>query len=155
MKKSLHVYAALLFFLGLLLADNSAGAPSNMMGVQPCGTSSSLQTCKDLKPYQVVTSSQLESGEIAGAEVRNGGSLSLCGISTGNIVVLPGGNLLVTGIVNGAVINRGGHVEIEGTVQQLQAESGSTFVGGILGAVSGSGVVTFKKDAVVGRVRVK
>ena len=69
--------------------------------------------------------------------------------ANGDILVKKGGHLSVTGVVNAAVRNEGGVVEIEGSVSQLISNGGRAVVDGQVGNVSGSGPVTFNKGSVL------
>lgn len=87
---------------------------------------------KRARPRLVVDDTREESSIIASATVRRGGHLTFRGISDGNIVVEAGGRLTVMGMVRGAVINRGGEVEIRGTVERLDSTDGQNRILGVV-----------------------
>jgi len=99
-----------------------------------------------------VRKSVSESAIIDGATVHSGGSLSLSGVSNGDIIVNKGATLYVSGVVNGTIRNLGGAVEIEGTVRHVETRGGNVTVGGIVDAASGGGPITLKKGAVIAGV---
>ncbi len=102
-----------------------------------------------------VSSYKAESGIIDGARVLAGGSLYLSGISNGDITVNKNGKLVVTGIVNGAVKNNGGVIEVEGEVSSVVANAGNTIISGIVSYVRGSGKIVYKSGAVIAGQPVK
>lgn len=98
----------------------------------------------------VIATSVTESGMIAGAVVKRGGSLKLSGMSVGDITIETGGSLEVSGTVNGSITNNGGKVQINGTARSVRMNSGSLEISGMVDSLSGSGTITFQKGAVIG-----
>lgn len=133
----------------LPLLSQSAHAACNIVGGKAYGDCAGVKVREGEKPPLNVRSSVFESEIVAGATVHPGGSLHLSGISNGDIVVKRGGRLLVTGVVNGAVRNDGGAVEIEGIVGHLSSNGGAATIGGEVGGFSGTGPARFKKGAVL------
>jgi len=107
---------------------------------------------KGIKGRLIIRSYTAESGTIAGANVLKGGELALSGMLNGDIMVRQGGRLVLTGVVNGTVKNLGGSVEIESMLDHLYTTEGSVLIGGAVGSVSGPGPVKYEKGAVVGGV---
>ena len=79
------------------------------------------------------------SGRIAGATVHNGGTLNFSGVSNGDLIVMAGGRLVVSGKVRGRIINEGGHVVISGVVDELVMRGGDARISGVVHYVSGHG----------------
>ncbi len=95
-----------------------------------------------------------ESEVVDGATIHEGGSLTLAGISKGDVIVKIGGVLHLTGIVSGAVKNEGGTVRIDGIADSVQTSGGNVTIQGIVvKAVTGDGKVTYKKGSVIGGKR--
>lgn len=130
----------------------NANAACNIVNGKAHGDCAGVTLNQNIKGIITVTSHQSESGIIDGALVKSGGSLYLNGICNGDITVSKGGTLAVNGIVNGTVKNNGGHVEIEGQVSHLSANSGKTTIGGIVSSVSGESKIIFKSGSVVGGI---
>jgi hypothetical protein len=100
-----------------------------------------------------IAGSVSESGMIAGARIRNGGSYHLTGMSTETIFVENGGTLDLSGIAPTVVVD-GGLARISGSVNALIVRSGSAYLSGTIASVSGAGKVTVEIGALVaGRVR--
>lgn len=141
-------------YLSCFLALYSFGAHAacNIVNGKAYGDCAGVTVNNQSKGVITVSSYQSESGIIQGARVLSGGTLSLSGISNGNVTVSKGGSLLVTGIVNGIVENNGGSVEIEGQVNHVAAQSGKTVIAGTVSSVSGNTHVIYKSGAVIGGV---
>jgi hypothetical protein len=133
----------------LLLPMQPAHAACNIVGGKAYGDCAGVTVRNGEKAPLNVRSSVFESDIVAGATVHSGGSLHLSGVSNGDIVVKRGGRLLVTGVVNGAVRNNGGVVEIEGIVAHLSSDGGTATIGGQVGSFSGTGPARSKKGAVL------
>jgi hypothetical protein len=102
-----------------------------------------------------VDNARTETGIIEGAHIRRGGSLTLSGVSNGDVVVESGGFLVTTGVVNGTITNNGGIIMLQGTATALQVNGGTSTIFGIVQSVSGSGNVRYEKNAVVAGVPVQ
>jgi hypothetical protein len=146
-----HAAVALLLILAMQHAE-IASAACNIVDGKAYGDCGNVRINTASKKALKVRGQAAESAIIEGATVFPGGSLSLSGISNGDIIVNKGGTLYVSGVVNGTVKNLGGAVEIEGSVQEVQTNGGRVVIGGTVGTVNGSGPVTYKKGAVVGGV---
>jgi hypothetical protein len=127
----------------LLLPLQSAQAACNIVDGKAYGDCAGVTVRNGEKSPLNVRSSVFESSIVEGATVHPGGSLHLSGISNGDIVVKRGGRLLVTGVVNGAIRNNGGFVEIEGIVDHLSSDGGTATIGGQVGSFSGAGPARF------------
>ncbi len=138
---------SLLVLLEIPLAVFSA---CNIVNGKSYGDCSGVTINSGTNAYTEISSYRSESGIINGAQVKNGGTLHLSGISNGNIIVDKGGKLFVTGIVNGSIINNGGVIEIEGDVSNIVANFGRTIISGNAAGVFGDGNVVFSKGAVIG-----
>jgi hypothetical protein len=124
-------------------------AACNIVNGKTYGDCGEVRVTAGAKAQLFVRSFVREVAIINGAIVLEGGVLELSGISNGDIVVHQGGRLKVTGTVNGTVRNLGGYVEIEGILQSLYTTGGNVVVGGNVGNVSGGGLVSYKKGAVL------
>lgn len=90
-----------------------------------------------------VRSHQKESGTIQGAKIHKSGKLELAGNSNGDILVEKGGALVVSGMVNGTIVNQGGQVTVNGIAHRVQNSSGKTKINGTVDeVVVEHGVVT-------------
>ena len=87
----------------------------------------------------------------AACNIVNGKAYGDC---AGDIAVHEGARLRLTGVVNGTVNNLGGNVEVEGTLNHLHTIGGKVVIGGSVGRVSGRGLASYKKGAIVGGVPV-
>jgi autotransporter passenger strand-loop-strand repeat protein len=143
-----------LFVIFVFCSGNSYAA-CNIVGGQAYGDCAGVNINKEPAQFLEVSSYKSESGIIKGAKIYNGGRLYLSGISNSDIIVAKGGMLTVTGQVNGAIINNGGIVEIEGYVSSLIANAGKVIIGGFVSYVSGSAEVIYKSGAVIGGIPVK
>jgi len=112
-----------------------------------------IKTVKD--EALIISSSRSESGIISSVIIKRGGLLKLSGISVGDITVEAGGLLEISGQVNGAIINNGGKVKVNGIAWVIRMNGGSVDISGVVESVSGSGLVTYQKGAVVGGRPVK
>lgn len=127
-------------------------AACNIANGNAYGDCANVQVNTGSKKHLKVRGHASESRTIEGATVFSGASLALSGVSNSDITVNKGGALHVSGVVNGAIKNLGGVVEIEGSVQEVQTTGGRVVIGGIVGTVTGTGAVTYKKGAVIGGV---
>jgi autotransporter passenger strand-loop-strand repeat protein len=112
-----------------------------------------VKTIKD--EALIISSSRSESGIISSAIIKRGGLLKLSGISVGDITVEAGGLLEISGQVNGSIINNGGKVKVNGIVRVIRMNGGAVDISGVVESVSGSGLVTYQKGAVIGGRPVK
>ena len=55
-----------------------------------------------------------------GVTVACNGAIVLHGMVDGDVIVEPGGSAIIHGMVYGAVVNRGGHVEVHGMVDSVR-----------------------------------
>lgn len=97
----------------------------------------------------IIKSHKSESGIISGAKVYSGGNLFLSGISNGDIIVYKNAKLFVTGVVSGAIYNNGGEVLIDGDVNIVIANKGTTTISGVVDSLSGKGKIIYRKGAVI------
>ena len=139
-------FTALLF----LLVPICGNAACNIIDGKAYGDCADVSINYGSKGIINVTVYKSESGIITGANVHAGGTLYFSGISSGDIVVDKSAKLTVTGIVNGTIRNNGGYVEIEGEVDSVVANAGSTTISGIVSYVTGNGKVIYKSGAVIG-----
>ena len=90
----------------------------------------------------------MENGRIV-----NGGSLTLQGIATGDIVVEEGGTFTLLGTVSGIIKNEGGSIIISGSANSVIASAGNTVVNGFVGSLSGSGDIEIKPGAIIAGIK--
>lgn len=137
----------------LVVAALGWNAPSrsacNIVGGKAYGDCGGVQVRTAAPKFLQVQTYISESAIIAGAQVDDGGTLELSGLSQGEIVVNEGGVLRLTGTINGVVSNFGGYVEIEGSLDHLHITHGQAVIGGIVDHISGAGSVILKEGAIV------
>lgn len=144
------VFFSLTYFLSL-----NSYAACNVVNGKTYGDCSGYTVNTQSRGPITVSRYMSESGIISGAKIISGGSLHLSGVCEGDVNVGKGGTLVVTGMVNGTVINNGGSVLIEGQVSNVTAISGRTTIRGMVGYVNGNSKVTYKKGAVIGGKPIK
>lgn len=131
------------------LGSLPATAACNIINGQAYGDCSNVTISRTVPLRLEVREDRFESNIIAGAEIFPNASLSLSGMSNGDITVRPGGTLRVSGMVNGRIINQGGIVTIEGTADAVTVEGGKTHISGVVGRVDGIGIVTCEEGAII------
>lgn len=144
-----------LLAIGVVAVIEPVHSACNIVGGKAYGDCAGVRITEGTKGYLTVRSHVSESAIIDGATVLKGGTLNLRGISNGDIIVHRGARLRVTGVVNGAIKNHGGNVEIEGAADTVQTTGGRITIGGIVGSVSGGGPITYTKGAVIRGVPVE
>lgn len=91
----------------------------------------------------LVSSDYLLQGMVAGSvTVVNGGYLELYGMVSQDLILERGGIVTLHGMVKGDVYNRGGDLEVYGTIDgALHDESGVTFIDpdALIGGLRGGG----------------
>lgn len=132
-----------------ILLPALASAACNIVDGKAYGDCRNVTVTHGTKPALNVGSTVTESAIVSGATVHPGGTLHLAGISNGDIVVRRGGQLTVTGVVNGTVRNEGGSVTIEGMVNHLASNGGIATIDGSVGSFSGAGPAVFMKGSVL------
>jgi hypothetical protein len=142
----------ILVVLGLLGINVSGSAACNIVGGKAYGDCAGVSVNEGTIGHLTVRARTSEAAIIDGAIILKGGALDLSGISNGDITVHRGGHLRLTGVVNGTVNNLGGSVEVEGVLNHLHTTGGKVIIGGNVGSISGEGVVSYKKGAVIGGV---
>lgn len=132
-----------------IIADDSS-AQCNVVGDKKYGDCAgvNINVGGAQKPLQIVSGFKSVSGISGAFRVIKGGALNHSGISNGDITIENGGRAEISGMVNGAVIINGGYAKVTGSADAVILNSGSAFVSGSVGHVSGQ--VTFKSGAVVG-----
>jgi hypothetical protein len=148
LKKSIVV---LMLLVSPMLHANSC----NIVNGKAYGNCGNVNVNTKSKGILEVKKAITEPGIIIGAVVYEGGILYLAGICNGNIEIKKGGKVIVSGVVNGTIVNGGGHVDIEGIAQNVLANSGSTIISGTVTQISGSGEIKYVKGAVVSGVPVE
>lgn len=131
------------------LLPTLAVAACNIVDGKAYGDCRNVTVTHGAKPALNLRSTIAESAIVSGATVHPGGALYLSGISNGDIVVRRGGQLTVTGVVNGTVRNEGGSVSIEGMVKHLASNGGVAMIEGSVGSFSGVGPAVFMKGSVL------
>ncbi|PKH03193.1 hypothetical protein CXF72_07675 [Psychromonas sp. MB-3u-54] len=144
----------LVMLLSVLLPFSAYSACNTVNG-KSYGDCSHTSLDSRQQGYVKVTSNKHVTGMIRGATIYSGGFLKLSGISNGDISVNRGGKLIVNGIVNGVISNNGGTINVEGQASTINANSGFTTIGGIIGRVNGRGKIKYQNGAVVGGKPVK
>jgi hypothetical protein len=149
---AMQLSPVLIALAGGLLASPLAHAACNIVDGKAYGDCGSMTIRSGAKPALEVHGYIAESAIISGATIHPGGFLHLSGILNGDIAVRRGGQLTVTGMANGVVRSDGGAVTVEGIVQRLESNGGTTTVGGNVHSVGGSGSIYFKSGSVLAGV---
>ncbi len=134
-----------------VLGSGAAYADStcNVVNGKTYGNCTGVKVSTVSKGPLTVRDQQTERGIIAGATVHANAHFTMSGISNGDIRVLSGGELTVTGIVNGSIINEGGTVVVLGTAEHLDARRGKNSVSGVVRRITASERVDIRPGAVV------
>jgi len=145
-------YLLLSFYPISSIADSKV---CNVLNGEYYGDCSSVEADKRFEG-SIIRNYREVSSIINTAHVGFGGTLKLTGICNGDITVDKGGKLVMSGVVNGTIINKGGFVEVSGQANVVMSISGETVIAGVVDRVSQSdGRVHYKSNAVVGGKRIK
>tara|TARA_R110000737_G_scaffold63886_1_gene91569 strand:+ start:869 stop:1324 length:456 start_codon:yes stop_codon:yes gene_type:complete len=97
----------------------------------------------------VISNGQILSGIVKDVHVLSDGILSFGGICYGDMIVEKGGELTLTGIVNGTITNNGGTVLIGGIAHSVFAKSGITRITGVAKVIYGEGQIEVEAGALI------
>lgn len=125
-------------------------ASCNIINGNMYGDCSNVTYSNKSKGVIKVSGYKNESGIIDGAILSEGSNFDFSGISNGDIIINKNSKAIITGTVDGSIINNGGMVTIKGMVNKVIANAGSTTIDGIVStSVTGKGEVFYIKGTVV------